>query len=70
MTRATTCDIVAPMRLLDPYPAFRGAVHDLAAEPTPINVRRYLAASRLLDAASLRAVSPARGRSAQQQARS
>ena len=29
---------------------FREAVHDLAYAPTPENVRRYLVASRLLDA--------------------
>jgi hypothetical protein len=28
---------------------FRGAVHDLAEEPTPANVHRYLAASQILD---------------------
>ena len=28
---------------------FREAVHDLAEEPTAVNVQRYLAASRILD---------------------
>ena len=32
-----------------PYTMFREAVLDLAEEPTPVNVRRYLAASRMLD---------------------
>jgi hypothetical protein len=31
------------------YAAFREAVLDLAAEPTPLNVQRYLAASRILE---------------------
>jgi len=30
---------------------FREAVHDLAEEPTPANVQRYLAASQILDRA-------------------
>jgi hypothetical protein len=30
------------------FAAFRDALHDLAAAPTPTNVRRYLAASRKL----------------------
>jgi hypothetical protein len=30
------------------FAAFRDALHDLAAAPTPTNVRRYLAASREL----------------------
>ena len=31
---------------------FRGAVHDLADEPNPMNVRRYLAASQILERAA------------------
>jgi hypothetical protein len=31
---------------------FREAVHDLAEEPTPANVQRYLAASQILDRAT------------------
>jgi hypothetical protein len=31
------------------FAAFRRAVIDLNEEPTPLNVRRYLAASRLLE---------------------
>jgi hypothetical protein len=31
---------------------FREAVHDLAEEPTPVNVQRYLAASQILDRAT------------------
>ena len=31
---------------------FREAVHDLAEEPTPVNVQRYLAASQILDRAA------------------
>jgi hypothetical protein len=34
------------------YAAFREAVLDLSDEPSPINVQRYLAASRSLDRAS------------------
>jgi len=30
---------------------FREAVHDLAEEPNPLNVQRYLAASQILDRA-------------------
>jgi hypothetical protein len=44
------------MPSFDLHAAFRVAVHDLAAEATPTNVRRYLAASRLLNAAAPRAV--------------
>jgi hypothetical protein len=36
------------MQSVDPYAAFKQAVLDLAEEVTPTNVRRYLAASRLL----------------------
>ena len=28
---------------------FRAAVHDLAEEPNPVNVKRYLAASQILE---------------------
>ena len=31
---------------------FRDALHDLAAERTPVNVQRYLAASQILDRAA------------------
>jgi hypothetical protein len=31
---------------------FRDAVHDLADEPTAVNVRRYLAASQILERAA------------------
>jgi hypothetical protein len=41
--------IVTFMAALEGSTAFRNAVLDLSAEPTPVNVRRYLAASRLLD---------------------
>jgi hypothetical protein len=40
--------MVAAMPLLDPKTAFREAVLDFAEEPTPLNARRYLAASLLL----------------------
>jgi hypothetical protein len=52
------------MRSLDRQAAFREAVLDLAAEATPTNVRRYLAASRLLDAGAPRPVPRPRRRSA------
>jgi hypothetical protein len=64
MTGEIACDIVAPVRALDLQAAFREAVLDLAAEPTPTNVRRYLAASQLLEVAAQRAVSRARRRPA------
>jgi hypothetical protein len=38
------------MDLPDRHAVFRKAVLDLSDEPTPVNIRRYLAASRLLDA--------------------
>jgi hypothetical protein len=44
---------------LDPKTAFREAVLDLAEEPTPLNVRRYLAASRLLAEATEGVAAPA-----------
>jgi hypothetical protein len=48
---------------LDPKTAFRKAVLDLAEEPTPLNARRYLAASRLLAGATESAAAePARPR--------
>jgi hypothetical protein len=37
------------MSRIDPEQAFRKAIHDLAEEPTPSNVRRYLVASALLE---------------------
>jgi hypothetical protein len=37
------------MQGFDRQAAFRMAVLDLSQEPTPTNVRRYLAASRLLE---------------------
>jgi hypothetical protein len=40
--------MVAAMPPLDPKTAFREAVLDFAEEPTPLNARRYLAASLLL----------------------
>jgi hypothetical protein len=40
--------MVAAMTPLDPKTAFREAVLDFAEEPTPLNARRYLAASFLL----------------------
>jgi hypothetical protein len=47
------------MQAFDRQAAFRIAVLDLSQEPTPTNVRRYLAASRLLELARLRyAVAP------------
>jgi hypothetical protein len=56
------------MGSVDLNAVFREAVHDLAAEPTPTNVRRYLAASRLLDS-PVRSVSPVRPRPARVGAR-
>jgi hypothetical protein len=64
MPGATACDIVAPVPSPHLQATFREAVRDLSAEPTPTNVRRYLAASRLLDLGPSRAVSPVRRRSA------
>lgn len=49
MTDATRCDIVPTMQSLDRYAAFVEAVLDLSDEPTPTNLRRYSAASRLLN---------------------
>ena len=64
MRQASSSGIVAGIDALDRSSVFRRAVLDLSAEPTPVNVRRYLAASRLLDRdptrKSSRAPSPAR----------
>ena len=49
MRLACNSGIVAGMGALDYSTVFRMAVLDLSAEPTPANLRRYLAASRLLD---------------------
>jgi geranylgeranyl diphosphate synthase type II len=43
-------------RPLDARAAFKEAVLDFSEEPTPVNARRYLAASRLLALATARAV--------------
>jgi hypothetical protein len=48
-TRTLAWAIVADMQLLNAHVTFREAVLDLAEEATPRNVRRYLAASLLLD---------------------
>jgi hypothetical protein len=40
------------MKPFDPDRAFRAAVRDLAEDATPLNVRRYLAASALLERAT------------------
>ena len=40
------------MTLLHAQTLFREAVHDLAAEPSTVNVARYLAASQILDRAA------------------
>jgi hypothetical protein len=39
------------MTLSSAQALFREAVHDLAEEPNPLNVQRYLAASQILDRA-------------------
>jgi hypothetical protein len=49
MRPASRSSIVVGMGALDYSTVFRRAVLDLSAEPTTVNVRRYLAASRLLD---------------------
>jgi hypothetical protein len=56
MRAASSCGIVRAMGAVDRSTVFRRAVLDLSEEPTPVNVRRYLAASRLLarDAAQRR----------------
>jgi hypothetical protein len=40
------------MTLLHAQTLFREAVHDLADEPSTVNVQRYLAASQILDRAA------------------
>jgi len=40
------------MTLLHAQTLFREAVHDLAEEPSTVNVQRYLAASQILDRAA------------------
>jgi len=50
------------MGAVDRTTVFRRAVLDLSEEPTPVNVRRYLAASRLLDREALRRRSPTQPR--------
>jgi hypothetical protein len=49
VTPAHRSAIVSGMQQPDPQSLFSESVHDLAAEPTLENARRYLAASRLLD---------------------
>jgi len=56
MRQASSSGIVAGIDALDRSSVFRRAVLDLSAEPTPVNVRRYLAASRLLDRDPMRGV--------------
>jgi hypothetical protein len=48
---------------------FREAVLELSDEPTPRNLRRYLAASRLLDAGAARESHDRRSRRAAEQRR-
>jgi hypothetical protein len=52
--------IVNVMGARDGSNAFRKAVLDLSAEPTPVNVRRYLTASRLLERDAARLSPPVR----------
>ena len=56
MRTASSSGIVTAMGAVDRSTMFRRAVLDLSEEPTPVNVRRYLVASRLLarDAAQRR----------------
>ena len=56
MRAASSSGIFRAMGAVDRSTVFRRAVLDLSEEPTPVNVRRYLAASRLLarDAAQRR----------------
>jgi hypothetical protein len=42
----------ARARLHEALEGLRRAINDLSADPTPLNVRRYLAASRLVDLAA------------------
>ena len=60
MRSAGGSGIVNGMGALDGSIAFRKAVLDLSAEPTPVNVRRYLAASRLLERDAARLAPPVR----------
>jgi hypothetical protein len=48
-TRGTPSAIVAGMTRSRAQTLFREAVQDLADEPTPVNVQRYLAASQILE---------------------
>jgi hypothetical protein len=48
MRVASGSGIVMSMGAVDRSTMFRRAVLDLSEEPTPVNVRRYLVASRLL----------------------
>ena len=60
MRSASSSGIVNVMGALDGSTAFRKAVLDLSAEPTPVNVRRYLAASRLFERDTARLAPPVR----------
>jgi hypothetical protein len=60
MRSAGGSGIVNVMGALDGSTAFRKAVLDLSAEPTPVNVQRYLAASRLLERDAARLAPPVR----------
>jgi hypothetical protein len=57
------------MRSVDPQTAFREAVLEVADEATPVSVRRYLAASRLLEGAAARAPAKPRPRPVSREAR-
>jgi hypothetical protein len=46
------------MTLLHAQTLFREAVDDLAAEPSTVNVERYLAASQILDRAAANGEDP------------
>jgi hypothetical protein len=46
------------MTLLHAQTLFREAVHDLAGEPSTVNVERYLAASQILDRAAANSEDP------------
>jgi hypothetical protein len=50
LTLALRSEIVRGMQPPNPQVLFRESIHDLASEPTIENARRYLAASRLLEA--------------------
>jgi hypothetical protein len=58
MRPGTRSGNVTVMAAVDRTSVFRRAVLDLSEEPTLVNVRRYLAASRLLDRDALRRRSP------------